>query len=94
MTSELQKEHWRIQKQLLRQTQKDLLSIFPCKLCGESDVDLIDWHHVNPDEKSANVTDSLPHNAWWNEVLKCIPVCVSCHRKIHKDKLCLLPIQR
>ena len=72
---------------------RQLLAQFPCALCKESDPDLIDWHHVNPEEKSFGLTGKARSNEdlWWNEVLKCIPVCVLCHRKIHQEKLCLLP---
>jgi len=75
---------------------KSLLASFPCVLCQESDADLIDWHHVNPEEKLFDIKGALGRrmNTWWEEVLKCIPVCALCHRKIHTNKLCLLPIQR
>ena len=72
---------------------QELLNQFNCLLCGECDSDLIDWHHVDPSQKRYVVSDwFLSHNAWWNEVLKCIPLCALCHRKIHTNKLCLLPI--
>ena len=74
---------------------KELLGQFPCFVCREPDPDMIDWHHVNPEEKSFGLAGKsrIQEDVWWNEVLKCIPVCVSCHRKIHMDKLCLLPIR-
>lgn len=76
---------------LNRDFRKTLLSSFTCFCCGESDSDLIDWHHVHPQDKLFNVTAyNEPHDKWWNEVLKCIPVCVLCHRKIHTNKLCLM----
>ena len=70
-----------------------LLAQFNCCLCGECDSDLIDWHHVCPEEKLFDIKGALGrnHSLWWDEVLKCIPVCCNCHRKIHKDKLCLIP---
>ena len=75
-----------------RDFRKNLLAQFPCLICGESDPDMIDWHHVNEEDKLFNIADtSRAMGDWWEEVLKCIPVCVSCHRKIHKGKLCLLP---
>jgi hypothetical protein len=74
------------------QFRRNLLSEFSCTLCGIDDPDLIDWHHVNPKEKLFDIKGSLArnHDLWWNEVLKCIPVCALCHRKIHKNKLCLI----
>ena len=74
-----------------RNFRKQLLAPFNCVCCNESDSDLIDWHHVNPQDKNFNITCyNEPHDRWWSEVLKCIPVCVLCHRKIHTNKLCLI----
>lgn len=71
---------------------RNLLAQFNCLLCGLSDPDLIDWHHVCPEEKLFDVKGALSrsHDMWWAEVLKCIPVCALCHRKIHTNKLCLI----
>lgn len=69
---------------------------FPCICCGETDPTVIQWHHVNELEKSFELFGgsgtSKSEDAWWNEVLKCIPVCANCHVKIHKQTLCLLPM--
>ena len=76
---------------------KELLSQFPCKLCGETDADLIDWHHVCPEDKSFSICGgnlTSQHDRWWLEVLKCVPLCALCHRKLHMNKLCLLPIHQ
>ena len=71
---------------------RKILSEFPCAFCGESDSDLIDWHHIDESTKKFNVGHtSRGHSDWWDEVMKCIPLCALCHRKIHKNKLCLLP---
>ena len=88
-------EKSRIRKVIDRAFRKKILSQFKCICCDEPDSDLIDWHHVNPEEKLLKISSlNTAHDRWWDEVLKCVPVCVSCHRKIHMDKLCLLPIQR
>ena len=70
-----------------------LLNQFPCYCCGNPDPTVIDWHHVVPEDKTFEIKWGihLSHEKWWNEVLKCIPVCCNCHRKIHKNTLCLLP---
>ena len=93
---ERDRERCRLKSQAQRQSRNELLSDFPCLACGEPDSDLIDWHHVDPDSKKFCIKGSggINENAWWLEVLKCIPLCCNCHRKIHKEKLCLLPIQR
>ena len=83
----------RLAKQKDREFRHNLLNQFPCFCCGETDHDLIQWHHVIPEDKSFGIIagNSFSHDAWWNEVLKCIPVCANCHIKIHKNKLCLIP---
>ena len=85
----------RIWKQKERAFRRQLLAQFCCIACKESDADLIDWHHVNPDEKELSIASGMSgiaHDRWWLEVLKCVPLCALCHRKIHMNKLCLLPI--
>ena len=73
---------------------KSLLASFPCIACNELDPDIIEWHHVDPTEKEFGVADvRFSHDRWWNEVLKCVPLCCNCHRRIHKNKLCLTPLK-
>ena len=75
----------------MKEFKQSLLSSFPCIRCGLQDPDLIDWHHVEPENRKYSIAEwHLSHNAWWEEVLKCVPVCALCHRKIHTNKLCLI----
>ena len=69
------------------------LNQFPCIACGEADPTVIDWHHVVPEDKLFELTGGIQrnHETWWNEVLKCVPLCCNCHRKVHSNKLCLIP---
>ena len=70
---------------------KQLLSHYSCLCCGENNPDLIQWHHVNESEKTHTIfSGGYSEEKFWNEVLKCIPVCANCHLLIHKQKLCLL----
>ena len=76
----------------ITEKRKEMLAQFPCICCGESDPDLIQWHHVDESTKKFTVfTGAFGEEKFWDEVLKCIPVCPTCHVKIHKNKLCLLP---
>ena len=63
-----------------------------CIACGINNRDLIDWHHVDPSTKKdrVGVHNKQSLDLWWDELLKCVPVCCNCHRLIHKEKLCLL----
>lgn len=77
------------------QFKKDLLLQFHCCSCSHPDPCVVQWHHIDPSQKSFEIMSSLNtnHDKWWNEVLKCVPLCANCHVKIHKDQLCLLPIR-
>ena len=73
------------------QDRREVLKQFPCRACGDADYNVIQWHHVEPELKDFE----LFRTAWsdekfWNEVLKCVPLCANCHIKIHKKLLCLL----
>ena len=77
---------------LVVKRRRTMLEQFPCACCGDPDPTVIEWHHVDPEEKVFAVSHHKhPEDKWWDEVLKCIPVCANCHKKIHKNKLCLLP---
>ena len=70
---------------------RELLSQFPCIACGESDPTVIQWHHVNPADKETQViSNGISEERFWDEVLKCVPLCANCHVKVHKEKLCLM----
>ena len=73
---------------------KQLLSQFSCLLCGNPDPSVIHWHHVVPEDKSFCITANPCQNLdkWWDEFLKCIPLCANCHCKIHKEEMCLIPL--
>jgi hypothetical protein len=78
--------------QLTVQHRRDLLSQFSCNACGNIDPSVIQWHHINPQEKKFEIfRTAWPVESFWDEVLKCVPLCGNCHIKIHKNQLCLLP---
>ena len=69
-----------------------LLSEYSCISCSDLDPEIIQWHHIDPAIKDFRVSHmSNSEDRWWNEVLKCVPLCPNCHTKIHKNKLCLIP---
>jgi hypothetical protein len=76
-----------------RKERDNILSQFPCLCCTNPDPTVIEWHHVCPEDKVFGIKqgDSYSRTTWWEEVLKCVPVCANCHVKIHKNKLCLIP---
>lgn len=55
-----------------------------CEKCGESRLYLIDFHHINPSDKSFTIGDgkhSLRRIV--EEVNKCICLCKNCHWEFH-----------
>lgn len=54
-----------------------------CQECGKP---MKDWHHVDPSTKLRDVGSMC----WCSDALiqaeigKCIPLCASCHRKLHR----------
>ena len=88
-------ERTKARNKRVAQERRDLLSIFPCLACGNPDPTVIQWHHVDPTEKESQVIgNGISDERFWDEVLKCVPLCANCHVKIHKNKLCLLKPKR
>jgi len=57
----------------------------PCVKCGESCVDCLDFHHLDPMQKDFTVSQRQNGSLTLlkEEVQKCIVVCRNCHAKIH-----------
>jgi hypothetical protein len=58
-----------------------------CSVCHRNRKDL-QFHHVNPSDKLFNISDiygKVGKEKLLVEIDKCILVCSSCHRKIHKE---------
>lgn len=73
----------------------NLLSCFTCISCVNADPTVVQWHHLDPSIKSFEIfkQGGISNDKFWDEVLKCVPLCANCHLKIHKNQLCLLPIK-
>ena len=78
----------------IKKRKKDLVRVLGgrCCLCGfNSFTEALEFHHVNPKEKSFGIgasnaiTKSL--EAQLEELKKCILVCANCHRGIHNGIL-------
>ena len=89
---ELQIQRSAARNKVTKQRRREMLSIFDCISCGQSNPDVIEWHHLDPASKERNIfTGNIAEDTFWNEVLKCVPLCCNCHTLIHKNKLCLIP---
>jgi hypothetical protein len=58
----------------------------PCAKCGESRLYVLDFHHIDPKDKSFNInrkTSKSDFSVIENEVKKCICLCRNCHMEYH-----------
>ena len=61
-----------------------------CPICQESEVECLDFHHVNPTDKDVEIPQLIGmknETRLLQEIKKCVLICSNCHRKIHSDKL-------
>ena len=78
----------------------------PCVDCGETDIRVLDFDHLDSEQKRANVSKMLRSFSWRTievEISKCEVVCANCHRRrtsqrsgwwrqlVHEDGLGNLP---
>lgn len=60
-----------------------------CAKCGESRGYVLDFHHINPNEKEYTISHMIAnHYNFENEetqkeIAKCIVLCANCHREFH-----------
>ena len=56
-----------------------------CIICGEKEPICLDFHHINPEEKSFTIAkhQSLGKEKLLAEIKKCVSLCSNCHRKVH-----------
>lgn len=55
----------------------------PCVKCGESRKWLIQFHHVNPSEKSFQIQAATSKEKLLEESKKCVCLCSNCHTEYH-----------
>lgn len=56
----------------------------PCVECGESDPVVLELDHLDPTEKTSNVSDLMNRSRMellMEELAKCQVMCANCHRK-------------
>lgn len=63
----------------------------PCVDCGESDIRVLEFDHIDPKLKSYTIsqliTASYSKELLWLEISKCRVLCANCHRRrTHKQR--------
>ena len=58
-----------------------------CLVCGESEKCCLDFHHIEPAEKSFNIRELIKKRTSLlviqKEIDKCCVLCSNCHRTVH-----------
>lgn len=58
-----------------------------CAKCGESRGHCLDFHHIDSEQKEANIARLVSNRSNLNsiieEIKKCIVLCANCHRDFH-----------
>jgi 5-methylcytosine-specific restriction endonuclease McrA len=60
-----------------------------CEKCGETHPACLDFHHINPAEKSfslGRINKFLSIDLLKSEIAKCNVLCSNCHRKKHWEE--------
>lgn len=88
------------QKKRVKKYRKDLIARFKewkssqeCSICGENCIECLDFHHLDPNEKDANISLLMRDGSWkkmQEELKKCVVLCANCHRKVHAGKFTLV----
>ena len=56
-----------------------------CEKCGETRIHVLDFHHINPDEKNFTIgaLKKGSEEILLAEIQKCVCLCANCHRDFH-----------
>lgn len=81
--SQYMKDIYQDKKNLIQ----ELKSQKRCAKCGDSRGYVLDFHHINPEEKEETIARMTSNNyrldEVYNEIEKCIVLCSNCHREFH-----------
>lgn len=70
-------------REWLRKRRLKYVSGKTCAFCGEADVSLLQFHHIDPETKSHNVHWGMKASRIEAEMEKCVVLCSPCHREYH-----------
>ena len=79
------KENREAVKKKNREWYNEYKKTLSCEKCGEDRWYLLDFHHINPNEKELAIASAISTSidAVKKEIEKCIPLCSNCHREFH-----------
>lgn len=64
----------------------------PCTCCGEDEPAVLEFHHLDPNEKDFQISDGQfkKWEAVMTEINKCAVLCANCHKKVHAGLISLI----
>jgi hypothetical protein len=83
------KQKWRDQALKRNKLRRDFISEYKsqcsCKKCGENRTYVLDFHHINPNEKEFDLGEATKYSITKliAELEKCITLCRNCHSEFH-----------
>lgn len=88
--SECKECHTSYMKQKYQEKKNEIQTIkaqLSCAKCGDKRGYVLDFHHLNPEEKENTIARMLSNryelNKVYDEINKCIVLCANCHREFH-----------
>ena len=84
-------KHAKFRREQARTFIREYKKTHPCIECGETDIHLLQFHHINPDTKRYCISDMIRQRSGIEtiktEIDKCCVLCVNCHEKVHNGNL-------
>lgn len=83
------REEWNQQKLKINIERREFINEYKsqcsCKKCGENRSYVLDFHHIDPSQKSFNLGDATKYSIdkLKLELEKCITLCRNCHSEFH-----------
>lgn len=76
-------------RRLLAKRFQEYKALQKCRLCPENDPCCVEFHHI--EDKDFDLGAAVNLGFSWErimeEVVKCVPLCSNCHRKVHAGRL-------
>lgn len=84
---ECHSSYMKIKYQKKKETIQELKAQCKCAKCGDNRGYVLDYHHIDPEEKETTIA-RLTSNCYeldkvYDEIKKCIVLCSNCHREFH-----------
>ena len=83
------KEYYKLYRQKTQDFVQQVRLTLGCKFCPETDTVCLDFHHLY--DKNFEIVKVNSKRAILREMKKCVCVCANCHRKIHANKIIVMP---